>query len=272
MKTQGIQKIGDFSKTDGSGFLLNSTSISLIDVDWKKGVDDIVEEYKKHFGEKLHSVYIRGSVAKGKAIPNISDIDTIAVVDVEKKDVDRSWVQDFSQDFETKYSFITDVEMNIYTLNNLSKSTKLMIQSQSVCVYGTDLSKTIKPFRVGLDTVQHAQGIGLDIDWVKKYLTEENRTDEQIKQKCIWIMKRILRTGCELVMEKSRKYTRDLYPCYEIFSEYYLPKKGEMEEVVTLSVYPTGDKVEVLRVLDNIGSWIKKEVLEVFGEDFTEKE
>ena len=272
MKAQEIQKIGDFLKVDDAGFLLNSTSVSLIDADWKKGVDDVVEEYKKHFNEKLHSVYVRGSVAKGKAIPNISDIDTIAVVDVKKKDINRSWIQDFRQDFKTKYPFITDVEINIQTLNNLSESTKLMIQSQSTCVYGTDLSKTIKPYRVGKDTVQHAQEIGLDIDWVKKYLTERSCTDEQVKQKCNWIMKRILRTGCEFVMEKSSKYTRDLYPCYEIFSEYYPQKKEDMEKVFTLTVYPTGNKVEVLRVLDNMGSWIKKEALEVFGEDFIEKE
>jgi hypothetical protein len=58
-----------------------------------------------HLGEKVYSLYRRGSVAKGTAIAGVSDIDTFAVVFGEGRVVDRSWSAAFQQRMAVQYPF-----------------------------------------------------------------------------------------------------------------------------------------------------------------------
>ena len=107
------------------------------------------------------------------------------------------------------------------------------------------------------------RGIEREIDRTREWL-QNNHTDEDIEQKCTWIMKRLLRSGFELVMERSQKYTRDLYPCYEGFAEYYPKKKAEMYEVLELAISPTSSVDRINKVLNGIGMWMVEEIKNVF--------
>lgn len=69
-----IQPTGSYFEVDRKGYLVNPASKDKLQDEWKPAIDDVVEAYKENFGENLKSVYIRGSVAKGKAIEYVSDI------------------------------------------------------------------------------------------------------------------------------------------------------------------------------------------------------
>ena len=125
------------------------------------------------------------------------------------------------------------------------------------------MADSIPPLKPGKDIAQHVKSIEREINNINKWLHSEH-TDEEIRQKCTWIMKRLLRSGFELVMERSQKYTRDLYPCYEGFSEYYPDKKGEMYLVLELAINPTTEKTEIINILNGIGNWIVEEIKQVF--------
>jgi len=85
-----VKPIGSFLQTDTDGFIVNTTSPEKIQSAWLPAVEMVSDAYRKHFGENLHSVYIRGSVAKGEAIDNISDIDSFAIVTLPYDDIDTS--------------------------------------------------------------------------------------------------------------------------------------------------------------------------------------
>ncbi len=260
-----IKSIGSFLETDNDGFIVNTTSSEKIQAAWIPAVEMVKEAYQKHIGEYLHSVYIRGSVAKGQAMDNISDIDTFAAVTVPYDDIDMSWSKDFVEEVKKRFPFVTGVELGIVPLDEIqeSKGDRIMIKTQSICVYGSSLADTLPPLRPGVDTAQHFEGIGREIDRTKQWL-QGDHADEEIERKCTWIMKRIIRSGFELVMERSQKYTRDLYPCYEEFSKYYPEKKEEMYRVLQLAVSPTFDKEIILNTLDSLGGWLVKEIAIVF--------
>ena len=78
-------------------------------------------------------------------------------------------------------------------------------------------------------------------------------------------MKRILRTAFELVMEKEESFTRDLYPCYELFSKNYPEKEKEMKEVLFLAINNTDDKEKILEILNGIGIWITEKVENIYN-------
>jgi len=262
-----IQKTGDFLRTDKQGHIVNTARVDLIPEKWKPAVDAIVQKAKEQYGDDLHSVYLRGSVAKGKVVENVSDIDTYIIVDLPNEEIDRSWATPFKKELIKKYPFVSDVELIITPLAGLEnrKGQKIMIQTQSVCLYGTDLAAQLSPIKPGTGSVQHAQHIERDIHKTKEEL-QKDLEDGEIRKECTWIMKRILRTGCELVMERSGKYTRDLYPCYEVFAEYYPEKEKEMWRVLELAINPVAEKEEIQNALSGIGAWISKEVAHIFRE------
>tara|TARA_B100000745_G_scaffold58094_2_gene34452 strand:- start:13273 stop:14073 length:801 start_codon:yes stop_codon:yes gene_type:complete len=260
-----VKPIGSFLQTDADGFIVNTTSPEKIQSVWLPAVEMVKEAYQKHFGEHLHSVYIRGSVAKGEAIDNISDIDSFAVVTLPYDDIDTSWSKDFVREMTTQFPFIVGVEIGAIPLEELEdhKGDRIMIKTQSICVYGENLAETLPSLKPGIETAQHIKGIEREINKTKEWL-QEDHTDEEIKRRCTWIMKRIIRSGFELVMERSQKYTRDLYPCYEGFSEYYPEKKEEMYEILKLAIEPISDKKKIVMILDNLVAWLVEEISKVF--------
>lgn len=260
-----VKKIGSFLTNDLDGFIVNSTSLDKIQQKWLPAAEMVRDDYIKHFEKHLHSVYIRGSVAKGEALEGISDLDTFAVVTLSHDDIDMSWSKDFEQKLVTRFPFIVGVEMKAIPLQDLKdrKGDRIMIKTQSICVYGENLADTIASLKPGVETAQHYAYIEEEIDKTKEWLENEH-TEEEVKRRCVWIMKRVVRSGSELVMERSQKYTRDLYPCYEVFAEYYPEKKMEMYEALELAVEPTSDKKVILTVLDNFGGWLVKEIDLVF--------
>jgi uncharacterized protein len=256
-----IKPIGSFLETDSDGFIVNTTSIKNIQPNWMPAVQMIKDAYLKNLGEHLHSVYIRGSVAKGKAIENISDIDSFAVVNLLYNDIDSSWTKDFAERLIKDFPFITGVEMGIIPFDEIknSKGDQIMIKTQSICIHGKNLANMFPSMKPGIETAQHFQGIAQEIDKTKEWLQKEH-TDEEICRRCTWIMKRILRCGFELIMERSQKYTRDLYLCYEEFSKYYPDKESQMREVLDLAINPVADKNQIKSVLDSLVHWLVSEI------------
>ena len=247
---------GSFFEVDSEGYLINPASLEKIQEKWKPLIKDIVELYKNRFSDQLRNVYIRGSVAKGEAVEGISDIDTYAYVTLNDGQIEQLSTGNPEKELISKYPFVESIELHAMPIETAQERDEIIFLNQSVCVYGTPIEVTkIKP---GKDTIIHIPNIHKRIDWLKDFLSKE-QSDKEIKSGCVWIMKGLLRSGCELVMERSKKYTRDLYPCYQIFSEYYPEKEPEMKEVLYLALNPTGDKAKIEEVMDSLGIWLQEQ-------------
>lgn len=77
-------------------------------------------------------------------------------------------------------------------------------------------------------------------------------------------MKRVVRTGFELVMARTHKYTRDLYPCYKEFSKYYPKRKNEMRKALQLCIVPTDNVKEISFLLNSLGKFLEQKTIRVF--------
>lgn len=95
IKNSVIKPIGDFLIVDGEGYLINPCRSELIVSPWAEVVEDVKKAYLHYLPEKIHSLYVRGSVAKGKAIEEVSDIDMIVVVRGDCEEVDQAWIPNF---------------------------------------------------------------------------------------------------------------------------------------------------------------------------------
>lgn len=251
-----IEPKGSYFKVDENGFLINPASFDKIQEKWKPVVDDVVLLYQNLYGNKLKNVYIRGSVAKGEAVDGVSDVDTFAFVDMPKDELkEKSTNRAMRKHIEEKYSFVEGIEMGASPFSEIRDD--YIILNQSLCVYGEPIQ--VPKLKPGKDMALHAPTFYNRFNWFERFL-EKDDSEEEVKRGCVWLMKGLLRTGFELTMERSQKYTRDLYRCYETFAEYYPEKEIEMREVLDLALNPITNKKKLKDVMEDIGSWLLLEI------------
>lgn len=256
-----IKPIGSYFDIDSDGYLINPASLEKIQEEYKPLIKEIIDIYKEIYGEHLKQVYLRGSVAKGEAIKGVSDIDTFAYVDLSPKYLKKNNTnRGMRKHLEEKYDFIEDIEMSAFSLSDIPND--YIILNQSVCVHGDPLK--VPKLRPGKELAIHVSEFHNLFLWFEKFLVKENEAEEEIKKSCSWLMKRLLRVGFEITMEREKKYTRDLYLCYETFAKYYPEKETEMREVLTLALNPITDKDEIKRVIDGLGQWLLLEISKYF--------
>ncbi len=246
------------------GCLVNETARENVVGKWKDVVDNVIEIYKHHLGEKLHSLYLRGSVARGKAIDGVSDVDTIAVVSIssdELKTFDFSWVKNEQDRLNEKYPFQTRVEFYFLSKENVSFTDQFIIQTQSVCVYGDNLSGSFGKIPFSKETILkliEENEVDKKIERARSII-EESDDSKKIAKMTSWISKRFLRMGVLLAAYKEPKYTRDLYPSYELFAAQYPDKAKEMRQALEYAINPTENKEESLAFINDLGTWLIEE-------------
>lgn len=251
-----VKPTGSYFEVDSDGYIVNTASREKIQEEWKPVVEDIIDAYKRLYGEHLKHVYIRGSVAKGEAVKGVSDIDAFAYVDMARETVRKLSTREMREEIEQKYSFLVEVEMGVYPLTDAQNHP--IILNQSACVYGEPFD--VPRLKPGRYMAIHAPGFHKRLAWFEKFLSDESRSQEGIEKDCVWLMKGLLRAGFELTMEREHTYTRDVYRCYEMFAKYYPEKEQEMREVLDLVLNPTSDKEKMKRIMDTLGQWLRAEI------------
>ena len=249
-----IKKIGSFLKTDENGYLINPASKSKIKGKWKQAVEACVLEYKKEYGDDLVSVYIRGSVAKGKAVEGLADLDTFAFVDLPDNKIDNSWRKKSKEKLKKKFPFCEGFEITAYSKKTIKDKNIKIILIQACCVYGKEFKEP--KLKIGKSTILHGR-VSNSIKHMKKVIVADISKNKK-KIWCAWFAKRILRTGFELTMTREKKYTRDLYLCYKTFSKYYPQYEKKTKEVLNLSLNRTSSSKKIESMFE-IAEFIEEE-------------
>lgn len=261
-----IKPIGNVLHVDDDGYLVSESSLDKIHEPWLSAVRALKDAYLKHI--QLHSLYVRGTVARGNGMPNISDIDSLALVDLTEEEInglDLSWMSEENNALRQQFPFVERFEFCLVSLKELFTNDnyltdRFVIKTQSACIYGDSIISQIEPFKITDDLAEtFYQHIGRRIEGVRNTFASDPSPDI-IRRRCRWIMKRLLRAGMALVMVREQAYTRDLYPSYELFSKYYPEYEAEMRQALQLALDPTDDKAVIEETLKTLGEWMIQEV------------
>ena len=266
-----IQKYGAVLHTDADGYLVPDVSLNNIVPPWDEAVNFVKEAYIKHLGKSLHSVYIRGSVARGLAVEGLSDIDTFALVrgNPLKTENDRDWVKQVSEQYMKCFPFSHRPEIWFYGKEPFSENLeeKWWLKVGAVCICGEDLIPRIPPVKL--------ERVVADSQFERDYITrivqrvhegaKQYPEPERIQTGCRWICKRFLRAGMDLVLSRSKVFTRDLYYCYEEFAKFYPQQDAAMWQALEYAINPTGNLEELLPLIEELGDFLAQEADAVFG-------
>ncbi|WP_174616249.1 nucleotidyltransferase [Virgibacillus ihumii] len=268
-----IKNIGGFCDTDDTGYIINTACTRKISPAFHQVLNEMIQYYRMQLGKNLHSIYVRGSVPHGQAIYSVSDLDTLAIVNEEVDSMDLQWVEGIEQKINEKFPCINGVEFSFYLMEDVLETSTFsiipfMLKTHSVCVYGEDLISLLPSYRADKTLANHHLiNLKNQVDQAKKDL-DDNYDTEDILDCCSWIMKIIVRAGLTLVMVEEKRYTRDLYPAYKLFSQYYPEKEPEMKLALQYAIEPITDTEELLHFLEQTGTWIiteAEEWLEIYN-------
>ena len=266
-----IKQIGSIMKVDDQGYLVPFNIVDNFQTKWEKPIQEILKGYLDNYNKDLHSVYIRGSVARGLAIDFISDLDTLCIINLPIEKLDTSWATSYKMKVNNKYDFINGIEQKIISINelfnnnNISNSLRFHIKTQSKCIYGENLTSQINPMKFDDSISIHKSFLKNDIEDVLS--TIDNEDQLTLIETCSWIMKRIPRSAFEVVMLRVSGYTRDLYYCYLEFSRFYPQYDFQMKKVLELAVYPKGDKNLIKSTILNMGRSLVEIIDELANKD-----
>ena len=256
-----IESIGKFLSMDNDGFIINDLRIENIQPIWNEPIAIIVQQYHEYYNEKLHSIYLRGSVSRGLAVSYVSDIDTFALIYsddfIRWKSINKQ--EQIEQVIQSKFPFVSGIEMNIasFEQNFYLKNPRLamVIQTQSLSIYGNDISNDLPKFRP-TDLCLNTKWFVNDLNDFKKKIENQTITLED----CKGVMKIIIRVGFELIVEREQQFTPDLYLCYQTFSKYYPTKEKEMRQALEYFLNPICD-LQILDVFVNqFGNWLERQI------------
>ncbi|MEM7336765.1 MAG: hypothetical protein AAF490_32130 [Chloroflexota bacterium] len=267
-----IRKHGNVLKTDENGYLISDASLEKIIPPWDMAVSFIKDAYIKHLGQQLHSVYIRGSVARGLAVEGLSDLDSLAFLHgfppQERENLD--WANQVSKQYLERFPFSDRPEMQIKWIGPLLDNLEdkgISLKLEYVCVHGKDIIPQIPPVKIKALVKNSAFGS----DYISRIVqqvhdkVEGDVEAEQITSKCRWICKRFLRAGLSLVMSRANVFTRDLYYCYELFSKFYPQQEPAMLKALQLALNPTDNVNELIPFIDEFGEFLALEADAIFG-------
>jgi hypothetical protein len=209
-----IQKIGHLMRTDSEGYLINECNWDSIQLPWLTLVESLRSICIETLGDRLHSLYLRGSVPRGQAILNISDLDSIVIIQEGITHELTAKIMAIEEQLEKPYRFCHKVEIIPISYSNVQQSHwQAILQTQGLCIYGEDLRSQFPQFKPNLDLVSHAFHLEEDLAVTQVRLRQipanSSNWESVVKQKCRWINKRIVRTGFELVMQKENAF-RDM--------------------------------------------------------------
>ncbi len=265
-----VKQIGEFIYPDNKGYFNSNINLGQpLQKAWQQPVRLCVQEIQKQLPNLISSIYLRGSVARGTAIAGISDIDLVIIVKNELPAwYSRGWVAPFIKQLRSNYPQVGDAEFEIVSLRSLLNLKKpvglrVLLSLQGKLLIGEDIVKHLPPVMPDSSSFVH-------IPTFTKFQARLNKTlitkDVFLPAYISWVAKRYVRTGFEICIEREKVFTRDLYPCFVIFSKYYPSKANEMHKVLGQAINPTWTKQSLLNCINNLGFWLDKEIKKMYPE------
>lgn len=256
-----IQPHGSYYQTDEHGFLRNGASLDLVQPELRGVVQPIVDAYLARYGDAVHGVYLRGSVACGQAVPGLSDLDTMAVMQPGRcpEESDEQWEGETEASVLEAFPGLVGVELFLVPIELVrtpGHSLSFVLATQGLCVHGEDATRGLPGYRIDESLAFNARGLEDDLATYLELYPDEDETGRIMG--IAWIAKRFLRVGMELTMQREGRYARALYLCYESFVRHYPERQPQAWRALEMALEPEPGPDALLWVEEH-GRWLVAE-------------
>ncbi|WP_419892076.1 nucleotidyltransferase domain-containing protein [Paenibacillus xylanexedens] len=176
-----------------------------IQSEYKDLVDKYVDHILNEFKDKIHSIYMCGSIPKGTAQPFKSDAD-FTIVCANPKDIDYERLSNIKDRLLEEYPFVTKMDTIICSIDDvLSRPNDwgFWIKIICVCIHGEDIGEKVPPIIISPEFILDLNtDTKEEVDRVHRSLS--NVSDHSMKTRYIkGYSKRLIRALYSLVLEDT---------------------------------------------------------------------
>ncbi len=244
-------------------YIKKEVALKKVSAKYNPIVKDVKSELL-NFSDKIHSIYLYGSVATGKAKSPTSDLDIVVVLKRKPTSTLKSQLKDLETLLSQKYQkLFREVGFAITYKNEVLQGReafgwKFFLTILSVKIFGDNLFEKDMKFS---PTKKLARNLHSDVDKniaeAKQKIKSVNSDEAKLQIKSI--MKKIIRTAFSIVMEDENYWTTDLKEMTQIFTKYYPEKKQQINAVLKTAKSKSPDKKSATLILNNFGKWVSSE-------------
>ncbi|GIO54391.1 nucleotidyltransferase [Paenibacillus rhizosphaerae] len=183
-----------------------------IQSEYKDFVDKYVDHILNEFKDKIHSIYMCGSIPKGKATPFKSDAD-FTIVCANPEDIDYERLSNMKDRLLDEYPVVTKIDTTICSIDDvLSKPNEwgFWVKIICVCIYGDDVGEKVPPIMISPEFILDLNTeTKKEVDRVHRSLS--NASDNTMKNRYIkGYSKRLIRALYSLVLEDTGVWQDDI--------------------------------------------------------------
>ena len=109
-------------------------------------IEEVTEECKSYFKDRLRTAYLHGSIALNDAVPGVSDMDYYLVISDEPNQFDREYFGRLEARLQNKYPVVNGVHIDIHCVDELKadKFARFILRYNSTVYYGEDIVKSLE--------------------------------------------------------------------------------------------------------------------------------
>jgi len=244
-------------------FIRKDVGISKVASRYQAPLRDAKDELLQ-YADKIHSIYLYGSVGTGKARSPSSDLDLLVVLHTKPSPGTKSDISMLEAILSKKYQKlfrevgITITYKSLCVKSKESYGWRFFLTVLCDRMYGPKLYTTEMKFFPSKKLARNLHGdIRTNIEAASKKIRNADPVPARLQSRSI--MKKIIRTGFSIVMEQENLWTVDLKEMASLFSKHYPEKREDMRGVVSLANSSAPDRKTSIEVLDTFGKWMTKE-------------
>ena len=250
------------SGLDENGFIISEVSYENILPEYKGLIAASIAALKSALPNLIHSIYVYGSVARGDAVGEKSDMDLLVISSQKLTETERSTLNTMLADLSALYgSLVREVGVADCTYDEVldTKNTYgwgAYLKILCVCVNGEDLTKRFGNFKLSSEI---AIGFNGDIDTALQSALrkiKDAETDEEAGKIAATCARKLIRTCYSLVMTRAQVWTTKLSEQADVFIQYFPEKRAFVRTLQDWVVQPPHNRNDVVAILEGEGSWV----------------
>lgn len=245
---------------DHEGYIISDVSVDNIVDLYHECIEESINELKTIFPEKLHSIYLYGSVARGDATPGISDLDLLILFNEQLLKDERSDLNNLQQRLSEKYiGVIREVGIATaeydYVMDADNYYEQAFIKEICTCLFGDDIRVHFGPYKLTPDIPISFNG---DIEMsLERNLGKLRIADaETLKVIMQNFSRKLIRTYYSIVMVRSQIWTTRLDEQAIVVKRYLKHKENVVEMLLEWIESPPDDYRPVYQLFETEGEWL----------------
>ncbi|WP_342572634.1 nucleotidyltransferase domain-containing protein [Paenibacillus sp. FSL R5-0749] len=230
-----------------------------IQSEYKDLVDKYVDHILNEFKDKIHSIYMCGSIPKGTAQPFKSDAD-FTIVCANPEDIDYERLSMIKDRLLEEYPFVTKMDTIICSIDDvLSRPNDwgFWIKIICVCIHGEDIGEKVPPIIISPEFIVDLNTDTKDeVDRVRRSLS--NVSDHSLKTRYIkGYSKRLIRALYSLILEDTGIWEDEIFKMKDAIINYCSIDGALVEYLYACYLDSDVSVKEFLEIADEVYSYFE---------------